>query len=148
MNYKSIITLMLCALLGFSGMAQKKKTFTVNGVSFNMIYVQGGTFKMGANDSKAYDKEKPVHRVTLSDYYIGETEVTQELWEAVMGSNPSWSKGSNKPVETVSWDDCQEFVAKLNELFPAEVQAVQTAVKTVVGDLEVAIAIAAAKLRK
>ena len=116
MNYKSIITLMLCALLGFSGMAQKKKTFTVNGVSFNMIYVQGGTFKMGANDSKAYDKEKPVHRVTLSDYYIGETEVTQELWEAVMGSNPSWSKGSNKPVETVSWDDCQEFVAKLNEL--------------------------------
>ena len=93
-----------------------KKEITVEGVSFNMIKVKGGTFLMGSDDSEAADDEKPVHSVTLSDYYIGETEVTQELWEAVMGANPSDFSGSNKPVECVSWDDCQEFIAKLNDL--------------------------------
>ena len=86
---------------------------TVNGVSFKMVQVKGGTFDMG---STSYDDEKPVHSVTLSDYAIGETEVTQELWEAVMGTNPSTYKGSKKPVESVSWDDCQRFISKLNEL--------------------------------
>ena len=53
----------------------------------------------------------------LSDYYIGETEVTQELWQAVMGSNPSYHSGnSQRPVERVSWNDCQEFIKKLNQL--------------------------------
>ena len=98
---------------------------TINGVSFKMIKVEGGTFIMGAQstdpngenyDSEAYDEEKPVHSVTLDDYYIGETEVSQELWEAVMGTNPSWFKGSYKPVEMVSWEECQEFIAKLNQL--------------------------------
>lgn len=93
------------------------KTFTVNGVSFNMIRVDGGTFMMGATSeqgSDAYDNEKPVHQVTLSSYSIGETEVTQELWEAVMGSNPSEFKGARHPVEKVSWKDCQKFIRKLN----------------------------------
>ena len=93
-----------------------KVTITVNGVSFNMVKVSGGPFRMGSNDSEAHDDEKPVHSVTLSDYYIGETEVTQELWEAVMGSNPSHFNGSRKPVEEVSWNDCQEFIKKLNQL--------------------------------
>ena len=93
-----------------------KKGITVEGVSFNMIKVKGGTFLMGSNDSEAFNDEMPVHSVTLSDYYIGETEVTQELWEAVMGTNPSFFSGSNNPVESVSWDDCQEFIAKLNDL--------------------------------
>jgi formylglycine-generating enzyme required for sulfatase activity len=93
------------------------RTFTVNGVSFRMVYVQGGTFRMGSNDSEAYDDEQPVHSVTLSDYYIGETEVTQQLWHAVMGSNPSEFTGdSQRPVENVSWDDCQTFISKLNAL--------------------------------
>ena len=92
------------------------KTYKVGDVSFNMVYVQGGTFQMGSNDSEAFSWEKPIHSVTLSDYYIGETEVTQELWEAVMGNNPSFFKGSNKPVERVSWDDCQEFIKKLNQM--------------------------------
>ncbi len=95
------------------------KTITVNGVSFKMIAVKGGTFTMGATSeqgSDAYDSEKPTHRVTLSDYYIGETEVTQALWEAVMGSNPSEWKGSNLPVWNVSWEDCQEFISRLNSL--------------------------------
>lgn len=94
-------------------------TFTVNGVQFTMVEVGGGTFTMGATSeqgSDAWDEEKPAHEVTLSDYYIGQTEVTQALWEAVMGSNPSDSKGGNLPVERVSWDDCQVFIQKLNQL--------------------------------
>ncbi len=92
----------------------KDKTFNIDGVSFKMVYVQGGMFQMGTND--CWIEEKPVHTVTLSDYYIGETEVTQELWYAVMGSNPSSRGASEYPVETVSWDDCQNFIYKLNEL--------------------------------
>lgn len=96
------------------------ETFTVNGISFNMIYVKGGTFIMGATPEQgreAEDNEKPAHQVTLSDYYIGETEVTQELWQAVMGNNPSLLKGNlQRPVEQVSWNDCQEFIKKLNQL--------------------------------
>ena len=99
---------------------------TVEGVSFKMIKVEGGTFKMGAQstdpngenfDIEAYVKDQPVHSVTLRDYYIGETEVTQDLWEAVMGTNPLryYYKGSNRPVVNVSWDDCQKFIKKLNE---------------------------------
>ncbi|MBP9993392.1 MAG: SUMF1/EgtB/PvdO family nonheme iron enzyme, partial [bacterium] len=95
------------------------KTFTVNGVTFEMVAVKGGTFTMGATSeqgSDAYDSEKPTHSVTLGDYYIGKFEVTQELWEAVMGSNPSYFKGSKLPVESVSWNDCQTFIRKLNSL--------------------------------
>ena len=86
------------------------RTYTVKGVSFTMIPVEGGTFQMGDSD------EKPVHRVTLSDYYIGQTEVTQELWKAVMGRNPSDFKGAKNPVNNVSWNDCQKFIKKLNKL--------------------------------
>ena len=95
------------------------KTITVNGVSFDMIKVEGGTFTMGATSEQGNDAEsdeKPTHKVTLSDYYIGETEVTQALWQAVMGNNPSSFKGNSNPVESVSWDDCQEFIRKLNSL--------------------------------
>ena len=107
------------------GVPEEPEQLTVNGVSFTMIAVGGGTFKMGAQstdssgdnyDSDAYSSESPVHSVTLSSYYIGETEVTQELWEAVMGSNPSYFRGSQRPVEKVSWNDCQEFIKKLNKL--------------------------------
>ena len=95
------------------------ETITVNGVSFNMIRVEGGTFMMGATSeqgSDAWDSEKPAHQVTLSTYSIGETEVAQELWQAVMGNNPSKFKGDNLPVEQVSWEDCQMFISKLNQL--------------------------------
>ena len=99
---------------------ENTEPFMVKGVEFKMIKVEGGTFSMGATSeqgSDAYMNEKPVHSVTLSDYYIGETEVTQELWQVVMGSNPSRFTGDNqRPVENVSWDDCQEFIKKLNRL--------------------------------
>ena len=84
-----------------------------------MMYVKGGTFIMGATSeqgSDAHSDEKPTHRVTLSNFYIGKYEVTQALWEAVMGSNPSNWKGDDLPVECVSWDDCQTFIRKLNAL--------------------------------
>ena len=94
--------------------------FTLKGVEFKMLRVQGGTFQMGGTSeqgSDADDNEYPVHSVTLSDYYIGQTQVTQELWEVVMGSNPSYFEGDNQcPVENVSWNDCQEFIKKLNRL--------------------------------
>ena len=95
------------------------KVFYVNGVSLTMIYVEGGTFQMGATieqEDDAVDDEKPVHSVTLSSYYIGQTEVTQALWKAVMGNNPSHFKGDKLPVEQVSWDDCQKFINKLYEM--------------------------------
>ena len=93
-------------------------TFKVYGVSFTMIPVEGGTFTMGATSEmeNPCDDEKPTHQVTLSSYYISETEVTQALWKAVMGSNPSEFKGDDLPVVWVSWNDCQTFINKLNAL--------------------------------
>ena len=102
------------------------KTFTVNGVTFKMVAVNGGTFSMGATEeqgSNFSNGEGPVHDVTLSSFYIGETEVTQALWLAVMGSNPSrftpangYTENLQRPVEMVSWNDCQEFIVKLNQM--------------------------------
>ncbi len=101
------------------------KTFTVNGVSFEMIRVKGGTFSMGAQatsstvqnyDSDARAVESPVHKVTLSEYYIGRFEVTQELWKAVMEKNKSKAKGDNLPAGNVNWNDCQKFIKELNTL--------------------------------
>ena len=105
--------------IGKANYTPNVKTFYANGVSFEMVEVRGGTFRMGATSeqgSDAYDGEKPVHSVTLSGYYIGKTEVTQALWKAVMGSNPSEFKGDDLPVERVSWYDCQEFIRELNAM--------------------------------
>ncbi|MDO4190242.1 MAG: formylglycine-generating enzyme family protein [Bacteroidales bacterium] len=95
------------------------KRIVVNGVAFNMVHVEGGTFSMGATCDQGGEVEaveQPVHQVTLSSFYIGETEVTQALWRAVMGVNPSHFVDNEKPVEQVSWSDCQRFIERLNEL--------------------------------
>ena len=105
--------------IGKANYTPNVKTFYANGVSFEMVEVRGGTFRMGATSEQGSDDsddEKPVHSVTLSSYYIGKTEVTQALWKAVMGSNPSYWKGDNLPVECVNWNDCQEFIRKLNAI--------------------------------
>ncbi len=82
-------------------------------IEANMVFVRGGTFMMDSNDGR--DNEKPVHEVTLDDFYISKYQVTQRQWQAVMGSNPSHFKsGNNHPVECVSWDDVQKFIQKLN----------------------------------
>lgn len=89
-------------------------TYMVGKVSFRMVAVKGGSFMMGADHANS--DQKPAHRVTLSDFSIGQTEVTQELWQAVMGSNPSDFKGSDLPVDNVTWEACQVFVTRLNKL--------------------------------
>ena len=94
-------------------------SFTVGGVQFTMVWVEGGTYTMGCTSEQGgecYSDEKPAHSVTVSSYYMGETEVTQALWKAVMGNNPSYFKGDNLPVEQVTWTDAQEFIEKLNRL--------------------------------
>ena len=126
-NIADVTALIDYLLVGFWPWdAPVDEIFTVNGVTFKMVAVEGGTFTMGATaeqGSDAYDSEKPAHQVTLSSYCIGETEVTQALWQAVMGSNPSYFTSVNgysdnlqRPVECVSWYDCQIFITKLNEL--------------------------------
>ena len=98
-----------------------------NGIGFNMIKVEGSGFHMGAQssifkrksenfDQEAGEDESPVHYVGLSDYYIGETLVTQSLWRAVMGENPAYFQNDESPVERVSWNDTQQFLKKLNEI--------------------------------
>ena len=96
----------------------KDLVFTINGVQFTMKYVEGGTFMMGAadDDTEAYDKEKPSHKVRLDSYYIGETQVTYALWWAVFGYNPSSKEGNSLPVSDVGWNDCQAFIKKLNAI--------------------------------
>jgi formylglycine-generating enzyme required for sulfatase activity len=77
------------------------------------VTIGPGTFRMGSDSGEA--DEKPVHEVTLSQgFYLQTTEVTQAQWQAVMGNNPSFFKGPDRPVENVSWDDVQEFLGKLN----------------------------------
>ena len=90
-----------------------------DGINIEMVKVEAGTFMMGATSEMENpdSDEKPVHQVTLTnDYYMGKYEVTQALWQAVMGSNPSFFQGGNLPVESVSWNDCQEFISRLNSL--------------------------------
>jgi formylglycine-generating enzyme required for sulfatase activity len=89
-------------------------------VGIDMIFVHGGTFMMGGTSEQGddcFDDEKPAHKVTLSDFYIGKYPVTQKQWVAVMGSNPShFTSDLSLPVEQVRWNDAQEFIKKLNSM--------------------------------
>ena len=88
--------------------------FLSNDISFDMILVEGGVFSMGASDSEAMNREKPIHRVQVPGFYLGKYPVTQAVWQAVMGKNPSRFKGDQRPMERICWDDAQEFMRKLN----------------------------------
>jgi formylglycine-generating enzyme required for sulfatase activity len=96
----------------------KRRMIHVSNTFFEMCFVEGGTFTMGSDTSDAQADEQPLHEVTLSNYYIGQTEVTQYLWRIVMGSdnNPSTTKGDNLPVTNISWDNAQKFVQRLSEM--------------------------------
>ena len=114
---KKAVVVLLALILPATLQAQKNLTFNVKGVSFKMVYIEGGSFTMGAlpNDKEA-DFDEVRHQVTLKNYFIGETEVTQELWEAVMPKNRSKHKSPQYPVEYVTYDMCKEFITKLNAL--------------------------------
>ena len=114
------IVVMLISLCPMFSWAQLQDvSFNVGGSKFTMVAVQGGTFKMGAdivNDAEASDDEMPTHLVEVSDFLIGRHEVTQSLWTAVMGTNPSFFQEDQRPVECVSWEDCMAFIARLNAM--------------------------------
>lgn len=112
--------------IGTSTYTPHTRAFTANGVSFQMIEVRGGTFKMGATSEqdiivkqnpKDYEK-RDIHLqpriVSVKSFYIGQFEVTQKLWKAVMGSNPSNYQSDMHPVENVNYNDCIEFIRRLN----------------------------------
>ncbi len=132
---QNLFTLLAVGMLTANAMAADVPAFTnqtieANGVSFNMIAVEGGTFQMGATtatDADAQSHESPIHAVTLHDFYIGETEVTQALWYAVTGYKPTanilnnrWSEtyglGENHPAYHISYTNCQTFITELNNL--------------------------------
>mgnify|MGYP000142104636 FL=1 len=106
-------------LINWSSSVTPKQKEVLSRLVGNMVQVKGGRFQMGGTPeqgSDAYNNEKPVHEVTLSDYYMGKYEVQQFEWEVVMGNNPSYFKGDDLPVEGVSWSDCHEFIGRLNAL--------------------------------
>jgi formylglycine-generating enzyme required for sulfatase activity len=85
-------------------------------VKLQLILIRAGTFSMGASDGR--DDEKPVHKVQITKpFYVGKFKVTQAQWRAIMDASPSTFEGNKNPVEGVSWDDCQEFLKKLDEKF-------------------------------
>lgn len=93
--------------------------FTVNGVSFRMRSIPAGTFLMGSPEGEPErNGDEEQHEVTISKFWLAETACTQELWQAVMGDNPSMFKGGGLPVEQVSWDDCQRFLDAINRMLP------------------------------
>ena len=101
-------------------LSDRNKTYQIKDVTFMMAYVEGGSFMMGATveqGGRCEEDEYPPHDVILSSFFIGQTEVTQALWQAVMGDNPSYfADNPQRPVEMVSWYDCQRFITKLNQL--------------------------------
>lgn len=94
--------------------------FTYKGVSQKFRWCEPGTFLMGSpEDEPEREDNETQHEVTLSQgFWIADTTVTQALWEAVVGNNPSDFKGKNSPVENVSWNDAQEFISKMNVMKP------------------------------
>lgn len=119
---KILYTLFLYLFFSLVSFAQEqfpRKSFSIGQTSFDMIFVEGGEFEMGAlvGREELRTDEQPGFMVTLSDFYMAETEVTQGLWHEVMGANPSFFQGDDSlPVDNISWDDCQKFVKKLSEM--------------------------------
>ena len=89
----------------------------VRSILNGMVYIPGGDFQMGSADADAFADEKPAHRESVAPFRLNRYEVTQEIWQAVMGNNPSTAAiGPEYPVETVTWNDCMDFINKLNRI--------------------------------
>ena len=110
--------LLKVTVLALGGAGKTGETMTVDlggGESLELVWIEPGSFMMGSNNGE--NDEKPVREVTLTKgFWMGKYEVTQGQWERVMGNNPAYFKGARNPVEMVSWDNCQEFIRKLNAL--------------------------------
>ena len=106
------------SVMGTANAQDTVRTFRVGEAVFRMLPVSGGTFRMGCTSEQqsCEPDEYPVHEVRVKDFYLAETEVTQALWKAVMGDNPSRFKGDSLPVESISWNDTRDFIARLNRL--------------------------------
>ncbi len=121
MALSAIIALLACTS---GATAQNVETFKVKAVSFKMIKVEGGSFQMGTTpDQGDASVKQPVRDVKVNTFSMGETEVTQGIWSAVMGTNPSvfktpylYNYSNSLPVENVSLEDCKEFIKKLNKI--------------------------------
>lgn len=115
-----VILPLLMLLLPLGTQAQSKsnlRILKVKGVTYKMRLVEGGRFMMGALPQDTFaDADEVRHQETVGDYYIGETEVTQALWEVVMHKNRSKQKGADMPVEYVTYEQIQEFIARLNKM--------------------------------
>lgn len=119
MNKICIITKLLALWLNAMAQDANVRSPLLQELDDNMVLVEGGTFTMGASQNQlkeAESDEKVCHQVTVDAFYICKYEVTQDLWTYVMGNNPSHFKGAHLPVEDITWNDCQKFIAKLNEL--------------------------------
>ena len=96
--------------------ALRDETITAQGVDFDMVAIKGGTFQMGSPDTEPErSSDEKQHEVTVSDFQMGKYEVTQKQWTAIMNNNPSNFKGDNLPVESVSWNEVQVFLSRLNQ---------------------------------
>ena len=120
MNHKRFFTIIaIAAMCTLSYTCKKDKDDKEKNFEWEpeMVLVEAGTFTMGCTDNECLTNELPAHQVTLTkSYYIGKYEVTQAQWKAVMGNNPSYFHGDDMPVEQVTWNDVQTFIAKLNEM--------------------------------
>ena len=98
-------------------MSEAERERILNNLINNMVYVEGGTFMMGSSvDDDMWTRGKPRHEVILSSFKICKFEVTQEEWQAIMGENPSFHKGKKYPVECVTWNNCIDFIHRLNDI--------------------------------
>jgi len=120
--YVVLFVMLYAGVCGQGNTNAENLIFVANGVSFEMVFVQGGTFTMGCTDEQGkdcFDREKPAHKVTIGDFYIGKYPVTQTLWKAVMDSTTSYLYNKDCgdcPIERISWEDAREFITKLNAL--------------------------------
>lgn len=142
---KKNLSLAILLLAVFTLAAQDNKEYTVNGVTFKMVYVEGGSFTMGCTKDQGLpevrggdcEADEQQHSVSVGSFWMGETEVTQALWQAVMGSTvreqrqkttAEWplrveGEGPEYPIYYVSWDECMRFCEKLNSLLAGELPA-------------------------
>lgn len=112
--YKTVLIFLMFGL--FCGCTKQRISGPLPGMEF--VLIPAGSFQMGSSEGN--DNEKPIHEVTLQPFYMMTTEVTQIAWKDLMGSNPSHFTGNNLPVESISWEDCQEFIWTLNKKYPGK----------------------------